>query len=703
MNESNQDRSHSRGGSRLPIVMVLLGTLLVYAQCLSFDFVDWDDPINVASNPLLTPPSWPKVLYFWRQPFAGLYIPLSYTFFSLEAWIDVHLPGGDPSHLRPGVFHAGNLLLHLACVWLVYRIFGRFGIENRAAAIGAGLFALHPLHVESVAWITETKGLLSAALSLTAVWQYLAWREAFAKQDATDPNAASSASEGKQQLAKPAWLHGTVATASFTLAMLAKPSAVSVPLIVACLEWFWFRAAWQSWWLRVTAWCVIASAAVLLARRVQPAESAAQASSYMNRAMVAADALGFYVVKLIAPIGLAPDYGRTPERVLRGGFLYPIVGLLTLGLVGSIVLLQRRGIVSRPLPIATGVALLIVVLLPVLGLVPFAFQSFSTVADRYAYLALLGPALIAAWCVARYDSRVVRGAAVAILLVSAWASWRQASFWQDSAALFQRTLAVNPQSWMAHLGLGNQFVKAGDLDRAAQQYRAALAIDEQNAEAHFALAMLDARRDDRPAAIERLQTVLVLDPDYTKARLELAHMLLRGEKPDAAIEHYAIVLKQPLYAARAHQGMANALAMLGQHERAAAHYDVALAALPGDAQGHNNYANVLVELGRWQEAIDHYRAALAIDPQLAAAHRNVGLLLAARDELDEARPHLEFSASIHSDDPDVQYHLARSLAAGGDLPTAIEHLEHALDLRSDWTEAKQLLDRLRGEAQSTKP
>ena len=146
-------------------ILLLVFTALVYGRVVGYQFLTWDDDLHITKNPYLNPLSWSGVLHFWREPYENLYIPVSYSFWAFEAWISQHL-SGRITPFDPAVFHVGNLLLHLACCWLVFRLLLRLIGHTLAAWAGALLFSLHPLQVESVAWIGESRGLLAALFSL---------------------------------------------------------------------------------------------------------------------------------------------------------------------------------------------------------------------------------------------------------------------------------------------------------------------------------------------------------------------------------------------------------------------------------------------------------------------------------------------------------------------------------------------------------
>jgi hypothetical protein len=204
----------------LSVLLLVAAVLAVFGQVAGHEFLIYDDEPHLLENPRLNPVTWQNVGRFWIEPsYFGLYIPLSYTFFAAEAAL-----AGKP--LDPTVFHLGSLALHLACVLLVFTILRRLLHHDGAACAAALLFGLHPVQVESVAWISETRGLLCALFSLVAIWQLEIWegrRQNAESRNPEIPNPQSAA------------LHYALATVAFILALLSKPAAVAVPLVAAVL------------------------------------------------------------------------------------------------------------------------------------------------------------------------------------------------------------------------------------------------------------------------------------------------------------------------------------------------------------------------------------------------------------------------------------------------------------------------------------
>ncbi|HEY1923360.1 MAG TPA: glycosyltransferase family 39 protein, partial [Tepidisphaeraceae bacterium] len=357
--------------------ILLAGTAAVYLPVHHFQFVNWDDRDMVVENPLLNPANAAHLREIWTSPHLGLYTPLSYTLW----WTVAATSNGPVDAAR---FHLLNLLLHAAAVSLVFSIL-RCCTQNLLASFtGAAIFAFHPLQVESVAWIAEMNNLLVATLSLAAIRLYLAF----------------TGTTGKTR-----WIWYAVATFIFALALLSKPTAVVVPLIAIILDYGIVRRPIGSIIRSSLLWFALAVTTSFIAHNVQPAAG----NDIWHRPAVALDALGFYFRHIFWPNHLRIDYARTPQRIWQN---HQWIINACIPVIITVILWPLRRRLKLPLIAA---AIFLAALLPVLGLIPFNQQRYSTVADRYVYLAMLGPALLIACAITRL-SKPIASLLAAILI-----------------------------------------------------------------------------------------------------------------------------------------------------------------------------------------------------------------------------------------------------------------------------------------------
>ncbi|HEX4795804.1 MAG TPA: hypothetical protein VH370_18595 [Humisphaera sp.] len=423
----------------IPLLLIAL-VLATFWPLLGGDFTSWDDYRAIVINPWLNPPAFGHLLEFWnpRHPYMDIWIPLTYTVWSALAAVS-YVPTADPEsgeNLNPWIFHGANLAVHIASVLLVYAILRRTVKRPWPAAAGAALFALHPIQVEAVGWVAGMKDLLAGCLGLIAIWQY----QQYAAED-----SASSDQNRPHRLA-----HYSFATAAFVFAMLAKPSGIAVMLVVGACDLWIIERPLRKVVLALLPWLVLSIPIILEGRFAQPAAQLPTVPLAM-RPLIAADALAFYLWKLFVPLKLAIAYDHSPTRVIASHWLYA-TWLVPVALAGILLLARRR---ARWL--IGAVAILWLGVFPVLGLVAFDFQIYSTVADHYLYLAMLGPAVAVAFATRSLKSKAAVYTCMAILLALSARSWIQTRTWRDSVSLFQNAIAVNPNSCALYNNLAEAY------------------------------------------------------------------------------------------------------------------------------------------------------------------------------------------------------------------------------------------------------
>jgi Tfp pilus assembly protein PilF len=488
-------------GARLLPVLVVAVTLVVFAPIVTHDFVTWDDPEFVYANPRLFPVTPAGLARVWLEPNALTYT----TYVLLSAF-----PAAGT--IDPRVVHATSLLLHAAAALATWMLLVHLVHDPTAAALGALLFALHPLQVEPVAWATGLKDVLSGLFGVLALG---AWVRAAADE-------------------RPRLL--PAGTGWLVLALLAKPTAVVVPLMAAVLDVTLLGRSWRASLRALVPWVVVALVFGVLVVQGQ-AEALRDAPPPWTRPLIAVDALAFYARLLVAPVALGPDYGRTPSAVLDAGWTHAAL----LG-VAALVVLAVVWRARRPW-LTASVSLFVAGLLPVLGLTPFLFQRYSTVADRYCYLALLGPALALAALAARPSGSHGRrpatlALAAVVLAVLGVLSARQLTVWRDSPSLLQHGVRVNPSSWALYENLGGVLADRNDLERAVAAYRESIRLRPGNPSAHYNLGTVlfaQGRTDD---AIAAWTETLRLDPGFVLAHYNLGSALAARGQVDAAEPHF---------------------------------------------------------------------------------------------------------------------------------------------------------------------
>jgi tetratricopeptide (TPR) repeat protein len=553
--------------TRIAVAFLCLITFAIFGRSLRFDFLSLDDDIHVTDNRLMRKPVGEAVATVWRAPYQGLYIPVSYTAWRLTEALGESLIEG-PIERRAPLYHALNLLLHLASAVLVFALLQSLFDSTWASLLGAALFAWHPLQAESVAWVTGQRDVLSGFFALLGLW-----RCAVAIGERRAPRVGE----------------GIFISLCFLLGILSKPGVVVAPVLALCLAWgvgFWNRrlTGWMAVWLALS---VLASLPTVLS---QSQSLGFPVPGWGGRVLVAADALGLHVRHLFWPVQLAPDYGRMPSRVLEdaGRFMRLLWPALFLALCYR--WRARRWVVGSLLAFATSLA-------PVSGMVPFIHQAFSTVADRYAYLALLAPALgLAAWM--RGASPAARGAMSALLLLLVPLASRQVSYWRDNRSLYTHAVEVNPASWGAHLNLGEELEKQGDEAGAIREFSSALRLQPDNPGTFFNLAHLLVRQD-------RLDEALKVFPTSNR--------YAGYAKYDQMVKYFWKRRKADPSPGAAYQALGKVMAFQGLYPEARKLFEASLRERPtAEAYLDRGYAEMA--MGEDSEAARSWREALRMDP-----------------------------------------------------------------------------------------
>jgi protein O-mannosyl-transferase len=428
----------SRPPAALMIASLFAAVAFVFWPALSADFVQWDDPNMISANPALNPPGWAATAGFWTRPLNKLYMPLTATVWAGVAAIE-NVPPGQA--LSPMPYHLLNLLVHAGAAALAFMLLKELVGSPWPAWAGAMIFALHPLQVESVAWASETKDLLFAGFGLAALWLYILH------------------SKGDR---RGGWQF-PLATVLFGLALLSKSTAVVIPLLAAASDRWMLKKPLKGS-LPLLAWAILAIPILVVAHNAQPA---IRPAPILWRLPVAIDAIGFYAVKLFAPIHLAIDYERSPHWLMehsRAAWRGVAV------VVPAIVLCMYR----RTAWLRAPLALVIFALLPVLGFMTFDFQDYSTVADHYTYLPMFGIALAVALLMRRALKTVYWICLCILLGCLAARSFSQTRVWRDTPALAANQFKIDPDSSTAHKILAEWLVQNGRDAEAEPQFAAAI-------------------------------------------------------------------------------------------------------------------------------------------------------------------------------------------------------------------------------------
>jgi tetratricopeptide (TPR) repeat protein len=609
-------------------------TFAVFGQTLTHEFVDFDDNAYVYDNPIVTQGLTLKgIVWAFTHTYVSNWHPLTW----LSDMLDCQLYG-----LRPAGHHLTNVLFHTATVIALFLVLRQMTGALWRSAFIAAVFAIHPLRVESVAWVAERKDVLSGLFFMLTIGAYVRY-------------------------ARHPWslLRYGLVMFLFALGLMCKQTLVTLPLVLLSLDyWPLQRVEGRKLSglilekLPLLALSIAAGVVTLLAQN-----EAMLSTASLSVPMRLANALVTCVIyfrQMICPAGLAvfypyPRHGMPLWEVALAGAL--LIGLSAAAFV------RRR---QQPW-LLTGWLWYLVMLLPVIGIIQAGNQAH---ADRYTYLPLIGIYVAVTWLAAEWRiSRVVFGslmsAVIAALMVCAW---KQTASWKNSETLWSHALACTANSAMAHYGMGNVFLQKKSFADAVTHYQKALQITPDYAEVRNNLGLALFKQGKTDESIPQFQKVLQLEPGYTDAHYNLGNAFLQKGRLDEAIACYQRALQiQPDHAG-VHGNLGIALFRNGKTDEAIRHFQVASQLRPNDAQTHFNLANALRKTGKLDQAIPSYQRALQIQPDYADARYNFGIALLEKGRMDESATQLEKALQLEPENPQVQNTLAWLLATSAQAP-----------------------------------
>ena len=651
------------------VLALMVLNLAVFAPVRHYDFVQLDDPVQVSENQHVAGGlTWGAIGWAFTSAHAGYWMPLVW----LSHMTDVQIYG-----MKAGPHHVTNLLLHVANTLLLFGLLWRLTGSVGRSGFVAALFAVHPLHVESVAWITERKDVLSTLFWMMAIWAYVWW------------------------VHKRGAARYVLVVLTFALGLMAKPMIVTLPLVLLLVD-VWPLGRLSGVGLRPStlglgrpsssdrpkpeahppkprrerrhtrqgtrtkaqelrtrtgdqgpfdsrtsaalargrpagrdnllalmveklplfALALAGSIVAVLTQRAAGAVSDLQAAPFTLRVENALVSYVAYLGKMLWPAGLVPYYGfpqSIPAWQLAGAVL--LLAAITLAVVR---------LAARCPYLLVGWFWYLVTLLPVIGLVQVGVQGM---ADRFTYVPLIGIFIMMAWGVpdllarVRMPRREMMAAVAAVIVVVACAvsARAQVGYWRDSVSMWTRTTEVtmHTDAYHAHLALGSTLRLQGRLDEALSHFAEAARLQPRSAEAQYELGATYATQGRYEDAMSRLSQALRLKPDLAAAHLDLATVFARQQRLDEAIAHYRAALSIAPDAPDAHNNLGAALAQQGKLQEALPHFAEAVRLKPDFESARMNLGVALANTGRPQEALQQFQEAVRLDPRNDAARRAV--------------------------------------------------------------------------------
>ena len=632
-------------------VGVYVAALIAYYPMLHGGFI-WDDDAHVTKASL-------RSLHgLWRIWFevgaTQQYYPVLHSAFWLE-----HRLWGD----APLGYHLLNVILHATAACLFALVLRRLAVPG--AWLGAYIFALHPVCVESVAWVSEQKNTLSAVFYLLSALVYLQWHD-------TDGRAA-------RPYLRSSWGLYFLASFFFVLAVLSKSVTVTLP--AALLVIFWWQRGTLSWKRDVVPlfpWFAIGAIGGLFTAWVEKkyigAEGAAFTLTILQRCLLAGRVACFYLCKLLWPIKLIFIYPHwTVDAGAAWQYLFPLAAI---ALIAALWLIRER--TRAPLAAAL---LFIGTLFPALGFFNVYPFIFSYVADHFQYLASLGIIALAAAGWALWARRSIIVAAVVLCLLGAL-TWRQSRLYSDPLTLYRATLTQNPNAWLVDTCVGVILANDGRLPEAIADYEEALRLNPDYALGHYDLGNTLVQMGRISDAMAQYSEALRLNPDSPQTHLNFGNTFFEEEDFQDAIAHYQEAMRLDPNSSEIELNLGRALAQAGRLPEAVSAYEASLRLDSSIPEAHFNLGNALANLGRMAEAASQYEEALQLKPGYPEAENNLGAALMRLDRFSEAIAAYEQALRLRADYPQAEYNLGLALRATGRIDEANQHFERAQFLQA---------------------
>jgi len=566
----------------------------------------------------------------------GSYYPLTAS----VIWMQWHL--WDKSVLG---YHLTNVLLHVISSLLVWRLLSKFGL--RLAWLGGLIFALHPLMVESVAWIAELKNTLSLPPLLLAMCVWIDYQE-----------------QGKRR-------DYLLALGLFLLAMLGKMSVVFFPVVTLLYAW-WKRdrLGWKDFQATIPFFvCALILGLIMMGtggwdRRFHPNSPDALAmAGFFPRAALVGLETAFYFSKVFLPIDLLPVY---PKWAVDPSSPVEYLPWLVLVGVGWYLWTKRQGWGRHAL---LGLGFFLINLAPCPGFIPGPDMGYAWVMDHFLYVPIIGLIGLVVAGMGQVEELlpatmrpVAIGIMTVVLALLAWESHGYAGKFIDSETLWTYTLQRNPAAWPGYNNIGCALEASGRDTEAMVQFQQALRLNPDYAQAHYNLGLTLSRTGRYAEAMEQYGTALQLNPAYADARYNLGVALSKTGRLPEAIEQYERALQLDPDNAEAHNNLGSALGRMGQDAPAMEQFQQALQLDPDDAEAHNNMGSALGKAGRMSEAMDQFQQALKLNPKLISAHNNLANALVMTGRVPEGIAQYEETLKINPQDAKALKNLAAAQA-----------------------------------------
>jgi tetratricopeptide (TPR) repeat protein len=660
----------------LSIAIILLLTVIVYANSIENDFTNWDDPGLVIENLSIRSLNVDNLLSIFT-PRPGLtYQPVRVLSYAIDYFF---------WKLNPVGYHLENILLHALSAIILYLLLTTVLIQmrqgcsresNRTIALFAVLlFVAHPVNVEAVAWIASRKYVLMSFFTFLSFYLYV-----------------KSADKSKGYI-----LQYSLSIFAYLLALLSSPFGIVLPALLLLYDYcrsteMNFLTILKERLRYYIPYVFLGIGQFLLLMHVlsagsNPTVKEHHAGKYIYTLFTMLRVLYDYMKNLLLPIWLNNRY---IDYVSISIFEYKIIFSIILLVIISILILRQ--LKSRKRLTVFCLGWFFITLLPVSNIIPIS----TKMADRYLYLPGVGLFVLfsvglhslAGICFAGKFRRIISlSLVIPLIFAFSYLTIQRNKVWANSLTLWQNSLSQAPHNPLAHLNLGEAMYEQERIDEAVSYYWQALRLKPDYAEVYNNLGVALADQERFEAAIDNYLKALKIEPQLAAAHSNLGVALAKVGKHEGALFHSRKALQlEPRYAG-GYNNLGNVLAQQGKMEEAVANYSLALQLNPGYADAHNNLAVALARLGRYQEATTHHHEALRLKPNTAEAHNNLGVTLKNMGQLKPAMEHFLMALQLSPEYADPHNNLGDVFLRLGKLDEAVAHFSRALEIRANFPEA----------------
>ena len=598
---------------KIILPLLILIPISVFMQTFNHKFV-WDDEFILAHANFLNEINAKNIAHFWKKPYNELYIPVAMT--AILFINQIPFTNSSDYALSPKLLHLANLIFHIFNVLLLFIILRIFTKHNWASCCASLVFAVHPLQVETVAFAWCFKDILSVFFGFIAIWQYLIYIH----------------HSHKSKL-----FHYAIATFAFILAMLSKPSTIVIPLVLGIIVLNspsnLFPKRGKNNFFPLILWLILTLPVIIITKLVQPSDVVEFITPLWMRLFIFADALNFYFTKLIYPIKLCVAYGRTPQFVITHWWFYFswILPLLVLYLAWRF---------RKHFYFLMGLLVFVVGLIPISGLIPFEFQNWSTVADRYLYLPMFGISIIIAFVLKRLFSSLPKSSGKIsyffwgvfpiclsgfIIILMSYLSFIQTSYWENDVSLWSHAIKNYPNRiHKPYNNRGVAYASIGEYEKALADFDIALQINSNDEKTYYNRGEVYFQKKEYEKALADFENAIRINPIYAKAYNAIGHVYKTIGKYDNALLFINKAIERKSDYAEAYYNRGCVYQKLGTNKKAFDDYNRTLRLDKSHAKAYNNRGTLYQQRGNLTNAISDFDMALKIDPLYVKAYNNRG-------------------------------------------------------------------------------